>query len=348
VLQARFAHTVTTLLDGRVLAVGGMVKRDDHSQLGRETNTCELYDPATRSWQRCNAMTVARASFSYATTLLPDGHVFVAGGKRAPELWNPATGTWTRLRDRIPGLLMQGQACVDTCVALVGGAYTQRDRKGDFDEPIQGIELWDATTGQYRHGDLLTTARSRPSVTPLPRGLLLVAGGDGARASATSEVRSPLGGDGTGAIPLAVPRLLHGAVRLHDGRVMVAGGVKGPHAPGPSEIHETETVELFDPDDLTWKPAAPLACRRSAMDMLVLPDGRVIVLLGYAYGFDRGALVPAVEIWDPRTEHWSPGPEPSQYRHNAACALLHDGTVLVTGGRTYEGEPIANDELLTP
>jgi Kelch motif len=84
--------TLTVLRNGLVLATGC---RDDR----RET-FAELYDPATGSWQRTGSLAQNRSFGQHTATLMPNGHVLVAGGAdqkgihRSMELYDPAAGVW--------------------------------------------------------------------------------------------------------------------------------------------------------------------------------------------------------------------------------------------------------------
>ena len=90
-VHARFYHTQTTLLDGRVLVAGGAN--------GTYMDTAELYDPATGTWALTGRMVAAR--YDHTATLLPGGAVVVIGGFGSlgylgiAELFDPATGLWT-------------------------------------------------------------------------------------------------------------------------------------------------------------------------------------------------------------------------------------------------------------
>ena len=90
---------------GKILYVGG----------GRTTNTAEVIDlnsPAP-AWQWTGSMASPRRHLN--ATVLPTGEVLVTGGTsgitfndyaapvRAAELWNPATGVWTRLASNAVG-----------------------------------------------------------------------------------------------------------------------------------------------------------------------------------------------------------------------------------------------------
>lgn len=69
----RFGHTLTTLPDGRVLAVGGAA--GDYG--GSPMTTAELFDEAT-GWTVVGSMALARTG--HTASLLPSGDVLIAGG----------------------------------------------------------------------------------------------------------------------------------------------------------------------------------------------------------------------------------------------------------------------------
>jgi N-acetylneuraminic acid mutarotase len=89
-------HTATLLPSGKVLVVGG----------SDESDAAELYDPETNTWSLTGELPSAR--YGHTATLLPSGKVLVVGGRpwvgdafveiRA-ELYDPETGTWSRLKD---------------------------------------------------------------------------------------------------------------------------------------------------------------------------------------------------------------------------------------------------------
>jgi hypothetical protein len=89
--HARYGHTATRLLDGRVLVVGG-----DDNQDPSFLASSELWDPATATFGRSGSLGQGRA-FHTATRLL-DGRVLVVGGDgghtfddllASAELWYP-------------------------------------------------------------------------------------------------------------------------------------------------------------------------------------------------------------------------------------------------------------------
>ncbi|WP_157440469.1 galactose oxidase-like domain-containing protein [Actinokineospora inagensis] len=75
---ARDFHTLTTLADGKVLAVGG-APSSDQSKLNTNILTAEIWDPATEQWSTAASMAVPR-QYHQTALLMPDGRVLVAGG----------------------------------------------------------------------------------------------------------------------------------------------------------------------------------------------------------------------------------------------------------------------------
>ncbi len=84
---ARLKHFSVRLDDGRVLVMGG----DTGNQ--SITATTELFDPETLSFAPGPTMSEARYKFPNGAIVLDDGRVLVAGGGRAAEVLDIATGT---------------------------------------------------------------------------------------------------------------------------------------------------------------------------------------------------------------------------------------------------------------
>ena len=83
----RTYHTLTTLADGRVLAVGGEAT-SDQSVVTSGTLPAEIWDPATNQWTTIDSIAAARNYHSTAV-LLPDGTVLIAGGGHPTGLSDP-------------------------------------------------------------------------------------------------------------------------------------------------------------------------------------------------------------------------------------------------------------------
>jgi len=92
-LEGRYEHSATSLLDGRVLVAGGTQSQDPYS-----SSSAELGASATETWTSTAAMKTARRG--HLAVRLDDGRVLVVGGKRgdvrltSTEIWDPTTGEW--------------------------------------------------------------------------------------------------------------------------------------------------------------------------------------------------------------------------------------------------------------
>jgi hypothetical protein len=89
---------------------------------------------------------------------------------------------------------------------------------------------------------------------------------------------------------MAAARSEHGAVRLPDGRVLVAAGF------ATSTI--LDSSEVYDPSSGSWSPAGSLSTARDVPSMTLLGDGTVLV----AGGRDpNGNVLNSTEVYHPGT-----------------------------------------------
>ena len=120
-LLERQEHTATLLPTGKVLVVGG----------SSTSEVAELYDPETNTWSLTGALRATR--YGHTATLLPSGKVLVVGGEPwlgsptaevQADLYDPATGTWSALRDT-DSMRLRHRAVVlpSGQLLVVGSAY---------------------------------------------------------------------------------------------------------------------------------------------------------------------------------------------------------------------------------
>jgi hypothetical protein len=112
------------------------------------------------------------------------------------------------------------------------------------------------------------------------------------------------------------------AVRLADGRVLVAGG----RGAGGGAL---TTAELFDPALGIWSATGAMGQARSEAALVLLDDGRVLV----AGGTDGERALASAEIYDPVFGIWTPTSSMGTARV-APAVKLPSGRVLVVGGAT--------------
>ncbi|OJT23782.1 hypothetical protein BO221_17565 [Archangium sp. Cb G35] len=181
---------------------------------------------------------------------------------------------------------------------------------------------------------------------------------------------------------MALPRMLHTATLLDDGRVLVAGGFNttselydpvtktwsatgntlGAHrghtatklpdgrvliaGGGVCPITST-TAELYVPALGKWRPAGALNTQRYHHTAVLLPNGKVLVAGGRAGEFGSDTLASA-ELYDPATNTWSYTGSLNTARAYHTMTLLPDGKVLVTGGSDASDGFITSAELYDP
>ena len=151
---------------------------------------------------------------------------------------------------------------------------------------------------------------------------------------ASAVARAPGARAGLGWSPagaLATPCAYATATLLPDGRVLVAGGLKG----GP--YSNSDTAELYDVATNSWRPAGTLTAPRAHHTATLLPDGDVLVV-GGAKPVCCGGMT-NVERYDAATNRWTPAAPLASPRLYHTATLLNDGRVLVTGGLIQSGGP---------
>ena len=181
---------------------------------------------------------------------------------------------------------------------------------------------------------------------------------------------------------MALPRMLHTATLLDDGRVLVAGGFNttselyNPETKSWSATGNTlgahrghtatklkdgrvliagggvcpitsATAELYVPALGKWKPAGILNTQRYHHSAVLLPNGKVLVAGGRAGEFDGDTLASA-ELYDPATNTWSYTGSLNTARAFHTMTLLPNGKVLVTGGSDASDGFITSAELYDP
>lgn len=253
------------LADSRVLIIGGAdcdVPPDP--KLGfsarrackRDTLKTEIWDPATESSSLTGPLEEEKDWA--AATLLEDGRVFILGNGTLPtigaEVWDPATGAWSRGGNPANARLGSGTATrlPDGRVLIVGGQTGQLNGGEPFPPPLRRADLWHPATLSYSQSGSLEVRRERHTATLLPDGRVLIIGGTGARTAdftdasiAEAEVRDPSSGKFVSAGEIAVGRTLHTATLLDDGRVLVTGGFI--RAEDAEVVADTASAEIWGP-----------------------------------------------------------------------------------------------------
>ena len=265
-------------------------------------------------------------------TLLPDGRVLVAGGKRVTALElvdarsGGATSTLSNATTSLPLLSHTATLIPDGRVVLVGGGYrTDGTDRGFGSFGSAAVEAYrvDAVSPVAT----LNEQRGHHETTLLADGRLLVTGGfwmdiGGFHVWETLHQSAEIIDGGTSRRVTALmfnARWDHTATLLRDGRVLITGGDDG----GQNVYHATATAEIFDPATETFHAVVPMLQRRRGHTATLLQDGRVLIAGGAQDG--------TAEIFDPSTNLFTIAADVGQ-RTDHTATLLRDGTVLLAGG----------------
>jgi hypothetical protein len=224
---------------------------------------------------------------------------------------------------------------------LADGRVLQVGGIADFGLVLASAETWDPTTGQFTATGSLTDARMRPTTVALADGRVLVTGGRGGNQGdtifASAEVYDPATGHFSATGSMTVPRYVTAAVRLDDGKVLLAGGFNFTD-------DTLASAELYDPANGTFAPTGSLAAPRDpGARAAKLADGRVLI----AGGYDNSGALGTAEVYDPATAQFTPTGNLTQPRGDHAVAALADGRVLIVGG-LGNSDYLAQAEIYDP
>jgi Galactose oxidase, central domain/Kelch motif len=305
---ARGFHTATRLSDGRVLVTGGNPGAWDYA--GTLIASAEVYDPTTGTFGPTGSMTTARDV--HTATLLLDGRVLITGGEdrfRHPlataELYDPGTGTFsptgsmTAARDlHVATLLADGRVLVTGGTPF--GVYNSDG------QVLASAEVYDPKTGSFSPTGSMAAPRASHTATLLKDGRVLVTGGakanmdgTGTTSLASAELWDPKTGTFTTTGSMTVARTFQEATLLADGRVLVTGGC----ADGWYwNDHFYGEAEIYDPKTGRFTSTGSMADGLVAQTATLLADGHVLI----AGGFDGRAHVTTTELYDPKTDTFSP------------------------------------------
>jgi hypothetical protein len=293
--QKRAYHRAVRLQDGRVLVLGGSSASAARDHLA----SAELFDPSTGKFTSAGKMLQGRVSAT--ADLLPDGKVLIAGGWSSTpfgplataELFDPTTGTFQKTGSMAARIYNHASAALrDGRVVIVGG-------NSQYDESLGGVHIYDPATGSFTAQGKLVEHRGEPTAVPLPDGRVLVLGGGYADSGGnfigfrrSVEIYDPATGQSTIADRFDEPRAAPAAVTLADGRILLAGGLRGN-----SDVTDIRSrADLFDPTTGKIVPTVRMKEPRGVPSGVLLPDGRALVLGGQG---GTGAILATAEVYVP-------------------------------------------------
>ena len=333
-IAARFGHTATRLLNGKVLIAGGFNQSDHYLA------SAELYDPVSRTFAATGQMSSARQY--HAATLLPNGKVLITGGVHtvdgiqttlaSAELYDPVSGTFSPAghmgkprMGHTASLLPNGKVLIVGGYSSAGGALVAN-------------EYYDPATGSFQRAQSLATARVQHSATVFPNGQVLIAGGQNTNGALQSAELFSSANDTvqlTGS--LSSPRDAHTATLLSNGKVLITGG---------SAADVLASAELYNHASGLFSATGNMNTARARHSATQLLNHKVLLAGGYN-DKNKTALASA-ELYDPVAGSFSVTGRMNWGRYSHTATLLENGLVLIAGGVSPEGHALASAELYHP
>ena len=325
--EGRWYPGLVRLADGRVLVMGGGTR-----PRGDQTDTCELFDPATLSWSWTGSMGSAT---QYApAALLYTGKVLCTWGA-TPELYDPNAGQWAPTGALVqPNRLWPGDSDHSLLVLADG-----RGLVVGIVNPSSAVamtEFYDPLSGTWSAGTSPSLNRMQCEVTYLPDGRVLVQGGESLVPGAEPNVlgivkRTDIFEPATLAWRRVTDtpqfREYHAVtLLLPDARVLTTGGTHIKFRLGPTSTD----IDAYSP---------PYLFRGVRPQLSALSDDRPV--RGATLAFDVSPatrLTSAVLMGVQSTTHWVDGGIPrrlvltvQQNGPHASCALPADPDRLPLG-----------------
>jgi len=269
---------------------------------------------------------MAQARSLHTATLLPSGEVLLAGGAapqdatRSAELFDPRTGRSRPAADMRVARFSHTATLLPTGrVLIVGG----------FGSAATSAELYDPASDTFRFTGPLRAPRSDAhAAVALESGEVLLLGGDpsgtGATPTADAEIYDSVTDTFRPTGSLTIPRRPYGVVRLHDGRVLVAGGT----TTGKQVV---ASAEIYDPLTSRFARTGDLLVARQKHAAALRPDGRVLIMGGSA-GNSDSVILDSTELYDADGGSFRPAPPLLFGRYKTSAVSLPDGSALVAGG----------------
>ena len=236
---ARYSHTATLLLSGKVLIAGGT---DAGSS---PLASAELFDPATGTFS-ASATPMANARSSHTATLLADGRVLIAGGYGAggalnsAELFDPATNTFSMIQSQMTvAHLGHTATLLPSGKVLIAGGANSSGAVGATAELYDPAAV--APAASFTATGALDTPRIGHAAVLLPTGQVLVVGGCCGQGPALqhAELYDPASGLFASTGGMQAGRDFHTLTLLgSSGQVLAVGGDNNNIALSTAEIYQ--------------------------------------------------------------------------------------------------------------
>jgi N-acetylneuraminic acid mutarotase len=338
--SSRDGHTATRLNDGTVLVAGGELNNV-------ALDTSEIYSQSTGLWSTVGNLNVARVNGS--AVLLADGTALVMGGCVAncqgattptAEIYHPTTRHWSLTGNMSTARAYFGAVMLPGGKIIVAGGCTTFDINGCAGVTARA-EIYDPSTDKWSTTGSMAVGRGALTLTMLPNGKVLAAGGQTAAgdALASSELYNPATGRWSLTGKMNVARDEHTALLLAGGNVLAVGG---------EDINgiSTAKTELYNPSTGKWTLTGNLITSRIEHTATLLMNGNVLISGGMNVTMNGSTVLSSAEVYNPATGVWTRTGSMHNARTGHTATLLHSGMVLDSSG-SGSTEDLTSAELYT-
>ena len=221
----------------------------------------------------------------------------------------------------------KGHLLQDGRVLIVGGqtqSYMYNDQY-----TIAESEIFAPTTRTFSITGSLVQKRCSPGITSLSDGKVLIFGGSGGSIFpefSSVEIYDPTIGEYSFAGNMSTNRIYQPpGVRLPNGDILIIGGAyEGSYG------NTTNSIDRYNINtgEIDWN-VGQILIPRSMHITLLLPDGNIYIL-GGGLGNGQGNADPAVEIYNPITNHSTfPAEQPAGGPGGYSAAYLPNGKIIM-------------------
>jgi N-acetylneuraminic acid mutarotase len=244
---------------------------------------------------------------------------------RRVDRYNPATKTWTRMRDLPIGLTHSGVAIDGQYIYLAGGYPEQPDGSGQNFSTNQ-VWRYDTATDTYTALPAMPAGRGGGALVLVGRTLHVFGGADSARKDTATHYALDLDGGGW----VAKAPMPQGANHLAgvnlNGTIYAIAGQNGQDA----KATYGNRVYAYNPATNAWTARAsyPVGLSHHNASTLVV-NGRIVVM-GGEIGY--GKRTAAVRVYNPATNSWSSTTNLPAARDADIAGYLNGKIYFVAGG----------------
>jgi hypothetical protein len=279
----RWRDAATTMMDGRVLVVGGN-SDDPAGCVGTACKSGDLFDPTTNTFKATATLMSENRTFVWSV-LMVDGRVMITSDSSGTaEIYDPVADTFSTRT--LPSVHYFGQRIVrlrDGRVMIMGGDGCGT---GTCTIAQNDVAIYDPKTDKFTAAKPMNLGRTQFTAHVLPDGRVMAFGGASISAGGVQnpmdsiEAYDPTNDTWTTqTYKLLVPRTWHASALVRDGTILVMGGYTQNGSCAPSD-----KVDQVDPVAGTVVPFGTLPDPNTEWNAVTMLDGSVLGVGGGACG----------------------------------------------------------------